>query len=51
MSKSQGNIISIREALGSYSGDALRLFILSSHYRSPLVYNDGAVAAQDAGAP
>ena len=47
MSKSQGNIISIREALGSYSGDALRLFILSSHYRSPLVYNDGAVAAQE----
>ena len=47
MSKSQGNIISIREALGKYSGEALRLFILSSHYRSPLVYNDGAVEAQE----
>ena len=46
MSKSQGNIISIREALGKYSGESLRLFILSSHYRSPLVYNDGAVEAQ-----
>ena len=43
MSKSQGNIISIREALAKYSGESLRLFILSSHYRSPLVYNDGAV--------
>ena len=47
MSKSQGNIISIREALGKYSGESLRLFILSSHYRSPLVYNDGAVEAQE----
>ena len=47
MSKSQGNIISIREALANYSGEALRLFILSSHYRSPLVYNDGAVEAQE----
>ncbi len=47
MSKSQGNIISIREALAKYSGEALRLFILSSHYRSPLVYNDGAVEAQE----
>ena len=47
MSKSQGNIISIREALTKYSGEALRLFVLSSHYRSPLVYNDGAVEAQE----
>ena len=47
MSKSQGNIISIREALAKYSGESLRLFILSSHYRSPLVYNDGAVEAQE----
>ena len=47
MSKSQGNIISIREALSKYSGEALRLFVLSSHYRSPLVYNNGAVEAQE----
>ena len=47
MSKSQGNIISIREALSDYSGEALRLFILSSHYRSPLVYNDASVASQE----
>ena len=47
MSKSQGNIISIREALAKYSGEALRLFVLSSHYRSPLVYNDGAVEGQE----
>ncbi|MEA1959323.1 MAG: cysteine--tRNA ligase [Chloroflexota bacterium] len=40
MSKSLGNLITIREALVRYSPDAIRLFILSSHYRSPLTVTD-----------
>ncbi len=47
MSKSLGNIISVKEALESFSPDALRLFFLSSHYRSPLVYSEHNVEAQE----
>jgi cysteinyl-tRNA synthetase len=47
MSKSLGNIISPKEALKKYSPDALRLFFLSSHYRSPLVYGEESIAAQE----
>ena len=47
MSKSLGNVVPIGEALERYSPDALRLFFLSSHYRSPLVYSDQNVIAQE----
>ena len=47
MSKSLGNFVTVTEALRSYSADALRLFFLSSHYRSPLTYTDEAVLAQE----
>ena len=47
MSKSQGIFITVVEALQKFSPDALRLFFLSSHYRSPLVYSDESVAAQE----
>ena len=47
MSKSLGNIVSVKEALESFSPDALRLFFLSSHYRSPLVYSEHNVEAQE----
>ena len=50
MSKSLGNIITAGEALQRFSSDALRLFFLSSHYRSPLTYSDQGVAAQERGA-
>ena len=43
MSKSLGNLITIKEALERYSADALRLFVLSSHYRSPLTYAEEAI--------
>lgn len=47
MSKSLGNLITVKQALERYSADAIRLFILSSHYRSPLTYTeDGLEAAQ-----
>ena len=40
MSKSLGNLVSVEEALQRYSADALRIYFLSSHYRSPLQYSD-----------
>ncbi|MFC1933045.1 cysteine--tRNA ligase [Chloroflexota bacterium] len=50
MSKSLGNLITIKEALSKYSADAIRIFILSSHYRSPLTYSEEALQAAERGA-
>ncbi|MDD5038087.1 MAG: cysteine--tRNA ligase [Dehalococcoidales bacterium] len=50
MSKSLGNLVSIKETLSKYSADALRIFILSSHYRGPLTYSEGALEAAEKGA-
>ncbi len=50
MSKSLGNLITIKEARQKYSADALRVFILSSHYRSPLTYSEEALEAAEEGA-
>ena len=40
MSKSLGNFFTIREILERYSPEEVRYFILTSHYRSPLNYDD-----------
>jgi len=49
MSKSLGNLITIKEARDKYSPDAIRIFVLSSHYRSPLTYSEeGLEAAENA---
>ena len=40
MSKSLGNIISISEAVHKYSGQVVRLALLSAHYSQPLDWND-----------
>ena len=47
MSKSIGNIITISEALEKFSPDALRLFFLSAHYRSPLTYIEDTVSGHE----
>ena len=47
MSKSLGNLVSVEEALERYSPDSLRLYFLSSHYRSPLNYSDDGTAAME----
>lgn len=47
MSKSLGNLVTIKEALARFSPDALRLFFLSSHYRSPLTWSEEGVASAD----
>jgi cysteinyl-tRNA synthetase len=49
MSKSLGNLVTIAEALGQYGGDALRMFVISSHYRSPSSYTDDALDAAKSG--
>ncbi len=49
MSKSTGNLVSVKEALNHFSADAIRLFILSSHYRSPLTYSEQALEASERG--
>ncbi|MFC1988821.1 cysteine--tRNA ligase [Chloroflexota bacterium] len=50
MSKSLGNLITIREALEKHSADAIRIFALSSHYRSPLTYTEETLEAAEKGA-
>lgn len=39
MSKSLNNFFTVREAAEAYSYDAIRMFMLMSHYRSPLNYS------------
>ncbi len=39
MSKSLGNFFTVREAAVAYGYDAIRMFMLMSHYRSPLNYS------------
>jgi cysteinyl-tRNA synthetase len=45
MSKSLGNIVSLREVLDAHGRDAILLFFLTGHYRSPLEYSDEALEA------
>lgn len=44
MSKSLGNVVSIRDAVAKHGADAFRLFVLSGAYRTPLNYTDEGVA-------
>ena len=47
MSKSLGNLVPVSEALEHYSSDALRIFFLGSHYRSPLTYSEGGLSSTE----
>ncbi|MCX6014878.1 MAG: cysteine--tRNA ligase [Chloroflexales bacterium] len=47
MSKSLGNVVTIREFLNDHAADALRLVVLSSYYRNPLAYGIDIVADQE----
>jgi len=49
MSKSLGNFITIKEALKLYSPEAIRFFVLSSHYRSPMDFGREALLAAERG--
>jgi cysteinyl-tRNA synthetase len=43
MSKSLGNFFTIRDILQQYHPEVLRLFLLQSHYRSPVDFSDAAL--------
>lgn len=47
MSKSLGNLVTVKDVLGTYEPDAIRLFVLQSHYRSPLSYSEESLNAAD----
>ena len=48
MSKSLGNIITISNAVKKYSGQVVRLALLSAHYSQPLDWNDELLENQKA---
>lgn len=43
MSKSLGNFLTIREMVRRFHPEAVRLFLLSRHYRTPLDYSEEAL--------
>jgi cysteinyl-tRNA synthetase len=45
MSKSVGNIVTLREVLDSYGRDAILVLFAGAHYRSPVEYSDEAIEA------
>ncbi|HEY5983390.1 MAG TPA: cysteine--tRNA ligase [Anaerolineales bacterium] len=47
MSKSLGNIISIKEFLAKRDSDAMRMMVLSSSYRAPLLFNEETLDAAE----
>jgi cysteinyl-tRNA synthetase len=49
MSKSLGNFVTIRQALEQHPADALRLYLLQTHYRSPLEFAEDGIGEAQAG--
>lgn len=47
MSKSLGNLVTIRQFLSEHEADALRMMILNSSYRGPLTYSSEVVAQSE----
>jgi cysteinyl-tRNA synthetase len=47
MSKSLGNVVTIRDFLREHETDILRMIVLSSYYRSPLLYGPEIAADQE----
>jgi L-cysteine:1D-myo-inositol 2-amino-2-deoxy-alpha-D-glucopyranoside ligase len=45
MSKSLGNLVLVRDLLRSYSGDAIRLYLVSHHYRGELAFHEADLEA------
>jgi cysteinyl-tRNA synthetase len=43
MAKSTGNFLTIKDALKRYHAEVIKLFYMSSHYRSPLNFTDEAL--------
>ena len=49
MSKSTGNILSIREVLERFDPVALRLYMLTTHYRNPIEFSEEALSEAQRG--
>lgn len=49
MSKSSGNLVCVEDVLDRFSADAIRLFVLGSHYRGLLGYSEEALEASERG--
>jgi len=47
MSKSLGNFRTIRDLLHHWDGEALRAFLLSTHYRHPINFGEAAIVEAD----
>lgn len=47
MSKSIGNLVTIKDFLEVHEADVLRFMVLNSSYRGPLTYNDDVVAQSE----
>ena len=45
MSKSLGNLVLVRDLLRTYSGDAIRLYLVSHHYRDELAFHTADLEA------
>jgi L-cysteine:1D-myo-inositol 2-amino-2-deoxy-alpha-D-glucopyranoside ligase len=45
MAKSVGNLVLVRDLLRSYSGDAIRLYLVGRHYRSELSFDEADLEA------
>ena len=45
MTRHLGNLVPIREVAQRYGGDGLRIFILNSHYRSPITFSEESLVA------
>lgn len=50
MSKSLNNFLTIDDVLKNYDTNAIRLFILTNHYRMPVEFNDSGLTAAKNGA-
>ena len=50
MSKSLNNFLTIDDVLKAYDTNAIRLFILTNHYRMPVEFNDVALSGAASGA-
>ena len=50
MSKSLNNFLTIDDVLKTYDTNAIRLFILTNHYRMPVEFNDVALSGASSGA-
>lgn len=49
MAKSLGNFKTIQDLLEQYSADAIRLFVLQTHYRNPIDFSPESLSAVKAG--